>query len=191
MRTLGVRIGMGRGGHSGKGLEMPALVHSSQRNLRSQEAPGLVLIGITWDERGWDPREEREWDPGRRGDGSQRGRGAGIQKEKGRDTGKRGSESQGEKELGSSEESPGSWLLGWEHRGARGTRGSRERRQTQSGSPSSRHVSVTGGTRTGPGRTSPTAGPAGTVPASSTGEGQPRLPSSRGFCFPALPDFTG
>lgn len=38
-----------RGGHNGKGLEMPlcpALVHSHQRNLPSQEAPGLVLTGI-------------------------------------------------------------------------------------------------------------------------------------------------
>lgn len=63
---LGVRIGMGRGGHSRKGLEMPALVHSYQRNLRSQEAPGLVLIGITWDERAWDPRGERRWIPERK-----------------------------------------------------------------------------------------------------------------------------
>lgn len=42
---------------------------------KAEKRLGLVLPGITWEERGWDP--------GRRGDGSQRGRGAGIQEEKG------------------------------------------------------------------------------------------------------------
>ena len=45
--------------------------------------------------------------------------------------------------------------------------------RTEAGAPGSQHFcSVAGGTRTGQGKTSPTAGPAGTVPASSTGRSQ-------------------
>lgn len=106
---------------------------------------------------------------------------------------RRRAEMQGEEGLKPREIQGGdSWLLaaGVGAQRHRGTRGSRGHGQTRTGSPTSWLISVTGDTRTGPGRTSPTAGPAGTVPASSTGEGQPWLRASRGSCFPALPDFS-